>query len=200
MNLDATWSKVQQGDLSSFENLYGEFYPGLCQYAFQLLNDRFLAEETVQDIFLKLWETRHNISSQGYSLKKYLYRITHNQCIDALKRNNTKKAKTIRFLSFDTWATISEKYGFDEYLVEKIETEETSVLVDKVVEGLPAQCREIFRLSRNEEKTNEEIAGQMGLSESTIRVQLYRATQKIRKELFFLLWLLLFQILMYISK
>ncbi len=200
MNLDVIWKKVQQGDLSSFESLYGEFYPGLCQYAFQLLDDRFLAEETVQDIFLKIWETRHNIFSQGYSLKKYLYRITHNQCIDILKRNKTKKARIVRLLSFDTWITISEKYGFDEYLVEKIEVEETSALVNQIVEKLPAQCREIFRLSRDEERTNEEIAQQMGLSESTIRVQLYRATQRIQKELFLSLCLLILLIFTYLSR
>jgi len=186
-DMDAIWDKVQQGDLSSFEILYGTFYPGLCRYAFQLLNDRFIAEETVQDVFLKLWETRHTVFSQGGSLKKYLYRITHNQCINILKKSKTQKAGVIRLVSFDAWAAISEKYGFDEYLIEKIETEETSALVDQIVEQLPPQCREIFRMSRNDEKTNEEIARQMGLSESTVRVQLYRATQRIQKELLFIL-------------
>ena len=183
MTIDEIWRKVQQGNTSSFETLYGMFYPWLCQYAFQLLNDRFLAEETVQDIFLQLWKTRHSVFSHGNSLKKYLYRITHNQCMDILKKRKTQKAGIIRLLPFDTWETISEKYGFDEYLIEKIETEETATLIDQIVEQLPAQCREIFRLSRDEEKTNAEIAQQMGLSESTIRVQLYRATQTIQKKL-----------------
>jgi RNA polymerase sigma-70 factor (ECF subfamily) len=184
MNLKAIWAKVQQGDLLSFECLYEEFYPGLCQYAFQLLGDRFLAEETVQDIFLQLWETRQKVFTQGYSLKRYLYCITHNRCMDILKRNKTKKARMVRLLPSDTWAAISEQYGFDEYLVEKLENEATSALVEQIIEKLPTQCRQIFRLSRDEDKTNEEIAAQTGVSESTVRVQLYRATQKIQKALF----------------
>jgi len=183
MNLKVLWEKVQQGDLSSFEALYGEFFPGLCQYAFQLLNDRFLAEETIQDIFLQLWKTRYQIFSQGYSLKRYLYRITHNQCMDILKKSRTQKSRFIHLFPSDAWTYISERYGFDEYLIEKIETNETVTLIEQIVEQLPARCREIFRLSRDEEKTNAEIAQQLDLSESTVRVQLYRAIQKIQKEL-----------------
>ena len=183
ISMEALWKKVQQGDLSAFEALYGEFFPGLCQYAFQLLNDRFLAEEITQDIFLKLWETRHQVFSQGHSLKGYLYSITHNQCMNILKKSRTQKRSFSRLLSSDEWTYISERYGFDEYLIEKIEVEETVALIEQIVEQLPDQCREIFRLSRDEEKSNKEIAQQMGLSESTVRVQLYRAIQKIQNAL-----------------
>jgi len=183
MNTDELWKKVQRGDLSSFETLYGIFYPGLCRYAFQLLNDHFLAEETVQDVFLKLWETRHHVYSQDSSLKNYLYLITHNQCKNILKKNNSRKAGIIRLFPSDTWTIIAEKYGYDEYLIEKLETEETAAMIDRIVDELPAQCCEIFRMSRDEEKSNAEIAQQLGLSESTVRVQLYRATQKIQTEL-----------------
>ena len=183
MNLEILWKKVQQGDTSSFETLYKKFFPGLCHYAFQLLNDRFLAEETTQDIFLKIWETRRRIYVQGFSLKRYLYRITHNQCMDILKKNKTQKSRFTRLLSSDEWTYISECYGFDEFLIEKLEAEETAAKIEQIVEQLPAQCREIFRLSRDEEKTNKEIAQQLGISESTIRVQLYRATQKIQREI-----------------
>ena len=183
MSLEAIWKKVQEGDVSSFEVLYGKMFPGMCQYASQLLNDRFLAEETVQDVFLKLWETRRQVFAHGFSLHKYLYRITYNQCMDILKKNKAQKNMFIRLVSSDEWTSISERYGFDDYLIERIEAEETAALIEKVVEQLPTQCREIFRLSRNEEKTNEEIAQQMGLSESTVRVQLYRALRKIREEI-----------------
>ena len=63
--MESLWKKIQEGDLFSFEVLYKKSFPGLCQYAFQLLNDRFLAEETVQDIFLQLWETRHQVFTHG---------------------------------------------------------------------------------------------------------------------------------------
>ena len=181
--MESLWKNIQEGDMFSFEVLYKKTFPGLCQYAFQLLNDRFIAEETVQDIFLQLWETRHHVFTQGSSLNNYLYCITHNKCKDVLKKNSTQKNTFISYHPLDEWLDISEKYGFDDYIIEQIETEEMAVLIEQVVEKLPAQCREIFRLSRDDEKTNEEIATQMGLTESTVRVQLYRATQKIQKML-----------------
>jgi RNA polymerase sigma-70 factor (ECF subfamily) len=177
------WKKVQEGDMSSFEVLYGKMFSGLCQYAFQLLNDRFLAEETVQDIFLNLWETHSQVYVHGVSLYKYMYRITHNRCMDILKKNKTEKGLLVRLLPSDEWTYLTERYGFDDYLIEQIEADETAALIDRIVEQLPAQCREIFMLSRNEEKTNEEIAQQLGLSESTVRVQLYRAVRKIQEKL-----------------
>jgi len=182
-NLDETWEKVKKGDMSAFETIYKELFSGLCQYAFQLINDYFLAEETVQDVFLQLWETRHTLYSEELSLKNYLYRITYNQCMDILKKRKTQKGRLVQFTPDDEWTMIAEKYGFDDEMIAHFEVEETMALVEKMVEQLPDQCRTIFRLSRDEGMTNEEIAQQLNLSKSTVRVQLYRATQKLREGL-----------------
>ncbi len=184
INLDVLWKKVQNGDSSSFGLIYKEFYSGMCHYAFQLLNDKFLAEETVHDIFLRIWELRDDIFSHGNSLKTYLYRLVHNQCIDILKHRKTKKAGMVRLLASEAWVAISEKYGFDEYMIERLETEETTIRIEKAVEKLPQQCRDIFQQSRIGGKTNEEIAGQMGISVNTVRTQIYRAIQKIKEEIY----------------
>ncbi len=178
------WEKAQAGDISSFESVYKEFYTGLCGYAFQLLDDRFLAEEIVQDVFLRVWEMRDRIYSRGYSLKKYLYLSVHNQCIDSLKSRKTKKAGVVRLIPSEAWASISEKYGFDEYMIERLETEETAAMIERVVAGLPTQCRDIFLQSRAGDKSNEEIAAQMGLSVNTVRTQIYRALQRIKQVIY----------------
>ena len=58
MDLDALWKKIQQNDEHSFKILFEEFYSGLFRYALQMLKDSFLAEETVLDVFLKVWHIR----------------------------------------------------------------------------------------------------------------------------------------------
>jgi RNA polymerase sigma-70 factor (ECF subfamily) len=183
MDTDHLWERVQKGDMSAFRQLHETFHAGLCHYAMQILHDRFCAEETVQDVFFRIWEMRGALFSRDGSLKTYLYRLVHNQCMDLLKSRKTEKAGMVRLLPSEAWAAISEKYQFDEYIVEKLETEETVALVKQIIETLPAQCRDIFVQSRMEDKTNEEIARQMGLSVNTVRTQLYRAIQKIRKAL-----------------
>ncbi|MDR1667110.1 MAG: RNA polymerase sigma-70 factor [Bacteroidales bacterium] len=192
MDLEHLWNSIRKGDEAAFERLYEAFYTALCSYAFQLLHDRFLAEETVQDTFLKIWEKREQLFSKSNSLKIYLYQLVHNQCMDELKKQKTLKAGTVKLLPSEMWITLSEKYHFDEYLIEKLETEETFALIEKMVAKLPEQCRKIFRQSRMEEKTDKEIAETMGLSVNTVRTQIYRAIQRIRAEIFCLLisWIL----------
>jgi len=192
MNLDHIWNKIQQDDdTTAFEFLYHQFYPGLCQYASQLTGDRYVAEEVVQDVFLKVWEKRKEIFSQDGSIKKYLFRLTHNQCFDLLRKYRTRKESFIQLLPSEAWARISESYGFDEFLIEQLEAEYTALQIQQVVARLPAQCREIFIKSRFENKSNEEIATEMNLSENTVKTQIYRALQKLKEHFYiFLLFFL----------
>lgn len=178
MNLDHIWMEVRNNETSAFELLYRLLYPGMCYYASQMLKDKCTAEEVVQDIFLKVWEKRQNIYSRENSLKKYLYRLTHNQCIDILKQRNTRKKSFIKLLPSDTWASISEQYGFDGQMVEQLDANDTAVKIQRVIDRLPAQCREVFVKSRFENLSDKEIAVTMNISENTVRTQIYRALQK----------------------
>ncbi|MDR1172127.1 MAG: RNA polymerase sigma-70 factor [Bacteroidales bacterium] len=184
MTLDNIWAKIQHDDTTAFELLYHLLYPGMCQYASQLLGDRQVAEEVVQDVFLKVWNKRGDIFSRDGSIKKYFFRLVHNQCLDVLRKYSTHRESLVQLLPSETWAKISEKYGFDEFLIEKLEVEETVVKIRKIVDQLPAQCREIFIKSRLENMGNKEIAAEMNLSEHTIKTQIYRALQKIKEHFY----------------
>ena len=191
MNLDHIWEKVQQDDdTTAFGILYHQLYQGMCQYASQLAGDRYVAEEVVQDVFLKVWDKRKEIFSQDGSIKKYLFRLVHNQCFDVLRKKRTRKESFLQLLPSEAWERISESYGFDEYLIEQLDVEDLALRIQQFVAQLPAQCREIFIKSRFENKSNEEIAKEMNLSENTIKTQIYRALQKIKGH--FYIFLLIF--------
>ena len=187
MSMDDIWLKIQHNDDTSFRLLYHLFYPGMCQYASQLLGDRYVAEEVVQDVFLKAWNKRKNIFSKDGSIKKYLFRLAHNQCLDILRKNNTRKEIMVQLLSSEMWVNISEKYGFDETMIGQLEAEDTAARIQQVIEQLPAQCREIFIKSRFEFRSNEEIATEMNLSENTVKTQIFRALKKIKGYLYIFL-------------
>ena len=187
MTLDDIWKKVQCGDTIAFEMLYHLFYPGMCQYASQLVGNRHIAEELVQDVFLKAWNKRSGIFSSNGSIKKYLFRLLHNQCLDVLRKNNTHKESLVCLLPTEAWINISEKYGFDEFMIEQLEVEATKEKIKQTVDMLPAQCREIFIKSRFENRSNEEIATEMNLSEHTVKTQIFRALKKIKEHLYIFL-------------
>ena len=181
MNLDHIWDKVRHDDTTAFELLYHLLFSGMCQYASQLTKDRQVAEEVVQDVFLRIWNNRKDIYSRDGSVKKYFFRLVHNQCFDVLRKNRTHKESFIQLLTSEAWAKISEQYGFDEFLIERLEAVDTAAKIQQVVNRLPDQCREIFIKSRFENKSNEEIATEMKLSGHTVKTQIYRALQKIRE-------------------
>ena len=179
MDTDALWIKIQHDDELSFSNLYDRFKPRLCWYAVTFLKDTFLAEETVHDVFIKIWQSRQSIFSKNNSLINYLLRMTRNLCLDILKKNKTQKAEAIILISSDEWMKLFEKHGKDDWFAEKIEMDETFAAIDLRVEKMPEHRREIFRLSSDEGMNNKEIAEKMRLSDSSVRTHLQLARKEI---------------------
>lgn len=92
---------MQAPDLTDeiqFEYVFKTHYKGLYSYAFTFLNDSDLAEEMVQNVFVKLWEKRAHIQIKE-SLDGYLYRAVKNKCLSHFKHEKVKSeyhAHTIR--------------------------------------------------------------------------------------------------------
>ncbi|MDR3268224.1 MAG: RNA polymerase sigma-70 factor [Tannerella sp.] len=182
-DLDKCWKKVQQGDVRAFEALYNRLYPALLYYAKQITGDHFVAEEILQDTFLKLWQNRQELFSDGASLKTYIYQAAHHQCINYLVHKKTQKQSFLQLASGKWWYEIGEQFAYDEQLLDALQAEETLHRIERLVEELPGQCREVFKLSRFEDKNNEEIAGLLGISVNTVKTHIYRALEKIRRGL-----------------
>ena len=180
MNLDLIWKKVRQDDAAAFKMLYHLLYKGLCQYASQLIHNRQDAEEIVQDVFVKIWYNRNELISQDGSIRNYCFRLVHNLCLDMLRKCSTHRESFVHVVSPETWVKISETYGFNEFLIEQLEAKDTEMKIRQVIRQLPVKCREIFIMSRFENKSNEEIALKLNLSEHTVKAQIYRALQKIK--------------------
>ena len=176
------WRKVQEGDEKSFKLLFMGLSAELCNYAFQYTADRFLSEEIVEDVFIKIWQNRENITPIK-SIKAYIYQSVHNACINSLIQKNNKKHIHNVFLSEESWSVIQESTQINSFLLEKLEAEDTERIIKQIILNLPADCNEIFKLSRIENKSNHEIAKLLNLSVSTVRTQIYRALEKISKGL-----------------
>lgn len=176
------WSKIREGDENSFKLLYLELSPELCNYAFQYTADRFLSEEIVQDVFMKIWQNRDNIT-QCKSIKAYIFQSVHNACINSLIQKRNKKNINNVFLSEESWEVIQESRKINSFLLEKLEADDTERIIKQIIQTLPAGCSEIFTLSRFENRSNQEIAELLNVSISTVRTQIYRALEKISEGL-----------------
>ncbi len=129
------------------------------------------AEEVVQEVFSQLWSKSDNIQVRT-NIKSYLYGAVRNGCL-----NNLKHQKVI--YAHQEHAKHDQNYHTDNFL-------ELNELQDKIDHGLsqlPDKCREIFEMSRFEDKKYKEIAEELNLSIKTVETQMGRALKVMRKEL-----------------
>ncbi|MEL7530149.1 MAG: RNA polymerase sigma-70 factor [Bacteroidota bacterium] len=181
-------SRISKGDRSALEELFREYYTPLVRFAYTKLQDSELAEDVVQEVFVKLWNIRENVKINT-SLKSYLYTATKN-----LSLNEIAKVKR--------HAELNEVYvQKQEQAAEPMSEDERSVWDERIQEaisGLPPRCQEVFRLSRFEGMTYQEIADHLKISPKTVENQMGKGLSLLRKslaafvELCWLGWLLSF--------
>jgi RNA polymerase sigma-70 factor (ECF subfamily) len=165
--------KLKNGDESAFRSIFRNYYPSLCHFAFQFLNDRELAEETVQDLFVKFWEKKETLNIEN-SVKHYLFRAVKNQCINQLQHEKIKQ-KYAGKVKENFRESIDPEFCFPEVdLVGRIE---------KSIESLPPKRKEIFRLSRENGLKYKEIADELHISVKTVEAQMGLALKHLREEL-----------------
>lgn len=159
---------------SSYEELFRQWYAPLCKLVFRILQDKALTEDTVQEVFVKLWEKRAELKIE-VSIKAYLYRAAINASY-----NHLEKHKRYGKLSLDDMtAEPSDTYTADTQLHAK----ELEKRIGKALESLPEACREVFILSRYESLSYKEIAETLGISVKTVENQMGKALRIFREKL-----------------
>ncbi|WP_423128759.1 RNA polymerase sigma-70 factor [Gaoshiqia sp. Z1-71] len=182
---------VYKGNKKGFEILFRTYYKRLCAYAVSFVSQNDLAEDIVTDVFLKLWERRETLDISE-SVSSYLFRSVKNACINYLNREKSRKhtisENEISWLNLKINYPVSDKYPLSELIGRELEEK-----IREEIEKLPEQCREIFYLSRFEELSHKQIAEKLGISENTVKVQIYRALTKLRSGLKHYLPVIFFQ-------
>lgn len=163
-------------DHSAFEVLFKRYFTSLCAYCqYQYSFDLDLAREAVHTGFIKLWETRQNISTD-LSVKAYLFRIVNNVCLDIIRHQNVKK-------KYEKYVQQQNTEAFDNYNADITDLKSLKEAIDKAVAELPEKMREIFMLSRYEGLKYAQIASRLELSVKTVETQMSRALAKLKEKL-----------------
>jgi len=169
---------LQSGDENSIKLIFNKYYEGLCLYAESLTRNHQLAEEIVEDIFIHLWINAKSLSITK-SIKNYLYRSVHNNCLKRIDKLRTerKTLENIPYYLLDN--ELLQPFSVDQPLSTLI-ARELEEKANNVLESLPEQCREIYKLNRFENQTYSEIAKKLNITVSTVKTQMSRAFQKFR--------------------
>ncbi|MGC9355375.1 MAG: sigma-70 family RNA polymerase sigma factor, partial [Mariniphaga sp.] len=125
----------------------------------------------VQDVFLKIWEKRETLD-KSKNIKAFIFKVTVNTIYDFIRRKNIENAyKEFAGANFEPHDSTWHQVIFDEMLHN----------LDILTKQMPPERQKIFRLSREDGMTNEEIARKLNLSKRTVENQLYRAIAFLKK-------------------
>lgn len=164
--------RMIEGDENAFKFFFDTYYDNLCNFVNSYIRDETLAEDVVQNIFIYLWENRNSLPV-NCSIKSYLYTASKNKSLNHL-RNEKNKNRIVGELL--TQAEFNSGEKADQFL----EFEELRTVISSAIDVLPANCKTIYKLSRDEGLTNKEIAERLGISVKTVENQMTIAIRKIK--------------------
>jgi RNA polymerase sigma-70 factor (family 1) len=164
--------RIAAGDQAAFQQIYTGFYKRLYQFALAIVKTRETAEEIVEDVFVRIWQKRQDISSIR-NLRVYLYTATKNASLNYLSR----KARASVTEPFDhIHVELSETALTPEQIMI---TTEIHQKILRTVEALPPRCKMIFKLVREDGLQYKEIAEILNISVNTIDAQMAIAVKRI---------------------
>jgi RNA polymerase sigma-70 factor (family 1) len=167
-------TRFREGDQDAFTVIFNTYYKDLVLFAMNFTRIPEIAEEIVQDTFVRFWDERRTITIDR-SLKSWLLRCVQNRCIDWIRQKKIRKKYN------DEVATTLEtfEYNTDNYVINS-ELED----IFKIALGkLSPEVYEAYCLSRNKGLKYKDIAAKQKVSERTVEVRIGKALTLLREEL-----------------
>jgi RNA polymerase sigma-70 factor (family 1) len=173
---------------NAFKKIYQLYAPRINRFAYSFLKDKVQSEEIVQETFISLWENRQKFN-QDKALEPYLFTICKRLILDGFRKVTSTNVLREKLL-----LKISQTHNDTE---DGIILSDLMVFAESAIKELPKQQQIVFRLSRFEELSYEEIADRLNLSKNTVKNHLVVAVKTLRaqfsnQEIIYLLFFLLF--------
>ncbi len=158
---------------TDFNNLVITIGRKLYGYAYRMLRDKEGSEDAVQEVFVKLWKMNTKLEEYE-SVEALAVTMVKNYCIDQIR-----KQKYIEPADSNSFSLYHDTEPSPQ---DKLESNETSALMHRIINDLPEIYREVIQLRDIEELSYEEIVEKTGQNINTLRVNLSRARKSVRDE------------------
>lgn len=170
-SLDSLAKAVAKSNKQAFNQLFELLWEPMYLYAASIVMDDNLAKDLVQEVWLDYWKRREVLKVQN--IKSYLYKAVRFQCYKKLRdiKFNSNQLEVANSLPSPSSVELEEDVAA---LYSKIEL---------ILSGLPKRCQEIFRLSRMNDFSNQQIASTLNISMRSVENNISLALRKLRKEL-----------------
>jgi len=162
-----------KGNEKAFVFLVNTYHKKLFVYALSLTNDHSMAQDIVQEVFLRTWEFRKRLKTD-YSINGFLYKSVYNEFINLYHRN-----QSIMLLEKTYIESLNE-------IIEEsnaVDLEKKIALIHEELENLPKKCKQVFLLSKKEGLTNIEIAEYLNVSIKSVEAHITKAYSILRTKI-----------------
>ena len=164
-------SELKNNNEKAFRSLFDHYNQDIYGYSISILKSKQLAEENVQEVFLKVWLNRQNLNIEQ-SFKSYLFTIARNQAFNVLN-----KAANDVLLKEEIFYKSQKHHDQGDYSIREADCKK---LKKQAIKQLPPKRKQIFKMSRKQGKTYEEISDELGISVNTVKSQMSKALETIR--------------------
>lgn len=163
---------LSQGNVEAFEQLYEVYSRRLFGNLVKLTKSKTVAQEILQELFIKIWDNRENIDPCN-SFRSYLFKIAENQVYDFLR-------KSVRGKKLQKQILASTKTQYT-YIEEKLVAKENTSIIHEAIKALSPQRQLVFQLCKIEGKSYEEVSNILGISTSTISDHIVKGTRSVHQ-------------------
>ncbi len=163
---------LKKGDKDAFKRIFEHYYPLFLSFARKMLKEDHVAEDIVQNVFMRTWVLRERLDEKR-NMKNYLLVAVRNEIYYHLRSELKKRHEALHeeaaVSTFDINSSMSAK--------------EMEAHIASIISTMPERRREIFEMSRNIKMSNAEIADKLGISIRTVEKHIENALSDIRREL-----------------
>lgn len=167
--------RLKSDDNRAFASLYDIYYPKVYNFTRLYISSSAEVAEVVQEVFVKLWESRHLIVEEK-GLDGLLFIITRNFIFNMSRRNFRESMFKLTVMN-----AMEEVSGND--IEEEFAAVDLKRYIDELVVLLPERRRQVFRMSREEHLSYREIAERLGITEKAVERNIYFALKFLKKNL-----------------
>jgi RNA polymerase sigma factor (sigma-70 family) len=169
----ALWRDFKKGDVASYAVIYRKYFFVLYQYGKKICNDHELVKDSIQDLFIKIWNNRENLK-ETTSIKYYLLTALKRKLLDTLSGPQTRLASDHELIERDLF--VVEDIDEDEMLAKKEE-------VVKALNKLSGHQQKLLHLKFYKNRTNQEIAEEMGITIQSVYNAVFKTLKSLRNQL-----------------
>lgn len=162
------------GDKDAYASVFEKYWDRVYGAAMRLTKSPEMARDLAQDIFLKLWDQRHQLPGVK-NFPSFLYAITRNLVHDHLRKKVFRESNREYLINYFSRAEATAP--------ELLESREMDDLLYTSIDKLPPKLKQVLKLGRLEGLSHEEIAARMGITAQSSKTYMVRALAALNKEM-----------------